>query len=103
MHAAILSSFGIPEFGEFREPQARPGFEVVRVRAAAPMRALGATLHGYTPATVPADARRAAYLRLIDWAVTGRLHVEFDTVPLREVARIWPRERSSRRKLVLLP
>ncbi|HEX3779588.1 MAG TPA: zinc-binding alcohol dehydrogenase family protein [Pseudonocardiaceae bacterium] len=67
------------------------------------LRALGATIYGYTPMNAPADTRRAAYLQLVDWAAAGDLRVDFEAVPLREVSQVWHRERSSRRKLVLVP
>lgn len=59
---------------------------------------------GHLNALVPADVRRDAYRTLVEHAVAGRIEVEVERMPLREVADAWERvQRSPHRKLVLVP
>lgn len=59
---------------------------------------------GYLNFLVPADVRRDAYRALLEQAAAGRIRVEVERVPLRDVADAWARvQGSAHRKLVLVP
>ncbi|MGF0310401.1 quinone oxidoreductase family protein [Rhodococcus sp. IEGM1428] len=67
------------------------------------MRSLGASIVGFMPMHYGPDATSQAYRTLTDWAVTGQLAVEYENVPLAEVASAWERAPRTRHKLVLVP
>lgn len=59
---------------------------------------------GYLNFLVPADVRRDAYVRLTEHALAGRIAVDVERVPLREVADAWARQQAGvHAKLVLVP
>lgn len=59
---------------------------------------------GYLNALAPPEVRRAAYRTLVEHAVGGRIAVEVERIPLRDVADAWARTASGAgRKLVLVP
>ncbi|HMJ02694.1 MAG TPA: zinc-binding alcohol dehydrogenase family protein [Conexibacter sp.] len=61
-------------------------------------------LLGYSNFNVPAEVRREAYATLVEHAAAGRIALELERVPLRDVADAWARVQSgARRKLVLVP
>jgi NADPH:quinone reductase-like Zn-dependent oxidoreductase len=61
-------------------------------------------LLGYSNFNVPADVKRAAYATLVEHALAGRIEIEVERLPLREIADAWARvQTGARRKLVLVP
>jgi NADPH2:quinone reductase len=59
---------------------------------------------GYSNFLVPWEDQAAAYRKLIDFAVSGQLKVEFEVLPLEAAAEAWKLQTSSpHRKLVLSP
>ena len=59
---------------------------------------------GYLNFNVPGDVLRDGYRTLVEHAVAGRLAIEVERVPLRDVADAWARvQAGARRKLVLVP
>ena len=59
---------------------------------------------GYTGFLVPWEDQAAAYRKLIDYAASGQLKVEFEVLPLEAAPEAWKRQASSpHRKLVLSP
>lgn len=72
--------------------------------ASVPIRGRHLDIRGYMNFSVPADVRRDAYRALVEHATAGRIEVEVERVPLRDVADAWERvQRSAHRKLVLVP
>jgi len=72
--------------------------------ASVPIRGRHLDIRGYMNFSVPADVRRDAYRALVEHAAAGRIEVEVERVPLRDVADAWERvQRSAHRKLVLVP
>ncbi|QIH99147.1 zinc-binding dehydrogenase [Rhodococcoides fascians A21d2] len=67
------------------------------------LRSLGASIVGFMPMHYGPDATSQAYRTLTDWAVSGRIAVEYENVPLAEVASAWERAPRTRHKLVLVP
>ncbi|WP_128644662.1 zinc-binding dehydrogenase [Rhodococcus sp. BS-15] len=67
------------------------------------LRSLGATIVGFMPLHYGPDATSQAYRTLTDWVAAGKITVEFESVPLAEVADAWERAPHTRHKLVLLP
>lgn len=59
---------------------------------------------GYTTATATWHERAGAYAALIEHAAAGRIVVDVERIPLRDVAVAWERQAShAHRKLVLVP
>src|SRR6266550_6832685 len=59
---------------------------------------------GYTTFVVPWEEQAAAYRKLIDYATTGEIKVEFEILPLDAAPDAWQQQASSpHRKLVLSP
>jgi NADPH:quinone reductase len=59
---------------------------------------------GHANQMVTPSVRRDAYLAILEHAVAGRLTVDFDVIPLDEVARAWERQAASpHRKIVVRP
>ena len=59
---------------------------------------------GYTSFLVPWEEQAAAYRRLVDYAIAGKIQVDVEVLPLEAVADAWKRQASSpHRKLVLSP
>jgi NADPH2:quinone reductase len=59
---------------------------------------------GHTNFAAPADVRNDAYLRMVRHAAASELTVDYEQVPLEQVAEAWQRQESSPgRKLVLSP
>jgi len=72
--------------------------------SSAAIRGKALAILGHTNGRVPREVRRAAYTRMIEDAVAGRLTVDLETVPLDKVAEAWERQRRSPgRKLVIVP
>lgn len=67
------------------------------------LRSLGATVVGFMPLHYGPEATAQAYRTLTDWAVAGRITVEYENVPLAEVASAWKRAPLTRHKLILVP
>jgi NADPH2:quinone reductase len=62
------------------------------------------SLLGHTNFAAPADVRDDAYLRMVRHAAAGELTVDYELIPLDQVADAWQRQESSPgRKLVLSP
>ena len=64
--------------------------------AAGPLRMRQIAVMGYANAHVPDDAKRDAYLRILDHATAGRLKLEIVVSPLAEIDEIWRRQRESK-------
>ena len=59
---------------------------------------------GHANRMTPPSVRRDAYLALLEEATAGRLRVDFEVLPLGEVARAWERQAASpHRKIVVRP
>src|SRR6202011_5546940 len=59
---------------------------------------------GYTSFLVPWEDQAAAYRTLVDYAVSGKLKVQFEVLPLEAAPDAWRQQASSpHRKLVLSP
>ncbi len=59
---------------------------------------------GYANYHVPAEARHAAYRRLIEFATAGQLQVDVERVALRDIEAAWERQQAGpSRKLVVIP
>ncbi|KQU56221.1 hypothetical protein ASG84_20900 [Rhodococcus sp. Leaf278] len=67
------------------------------------MRSLGASILGFMPLHYGQGATSQAYRTLTGWAVAGRIAVEYENMPLAEVANAWERAPRTRHKLVLVP
>ncbi|OZD07273.1 hypothetical protein CH275_09010 [Rhodococcus sp. 06-235-1A] len=67
------------------------------------MRSLGASVHGFMPMHYGPEATSQSYRTLTDWAAAGKITVEYENVPLAEVASAWERAPRTRHKLVLVP
>jgi NADPH:quinone reductase-like Zn-dependent oxidoreductase len=69
-----------------------------------PVRGKLLDIRGYLNFRVPAEVQREAYRALTEHAAAGRIAVDVEQVPLRDVADAWARQRSGAgRKLVLVP
>jgi NADPH:quinone reductase-like Zn-dependent oxidoreductase len=69
--------------------------------AVAPLRAVGASIIGFTPAHYGLAAMRSAYATLTQLTLEGTLIVETTTAPLRAVEDVWRAHRDARAKVVL--
>jgi NADPH:quinone reductase len=59
---------------------------------------------GHTNGAAPADVRRDAYLRMVRHAAAGELTLNYELLPLAQVAEAWERQEASPHvKLVLSP
>jgi NADPH:quinone reductase len=59
---------------------------------------------GHTNFAAPVEVRNEAYLRMVRHAAAGELTVDFELVPLEQIAEAWERQAASPgRKLVLSP
>jgi NADPH:quinone reductase-like Zn-dependent oxidoreductase len=59
---------------------------------------------GHANAMTPGDVKRDAYLTLLEHAKAGRLAVDFEVMPLEEIAPAWELQTTSpHRKIVLRP
>jgi NADPH:quinone reductase-like Zn-dependent oxidoreductase len=59
---------------------------------------------GHANAMTPVDVKRDAYLTLLEHAKAGRLAVDFEVMPLEEIAEAWELQATSpHRKLVVQP
>jgi NADPH:quinone reductase-like Zn-dependent oxidoreductase len=68
------------------------------------LRGLYLSILGYTSFLVPWEDQAAAYRKLIDYAASGQLKVEFEVLPLEAAPEAWKRQATSpHRKLVLSP
>ncbi len=67
------------------------------------LRSLGATVTGFMPLHHGPEAMRRAYSQLIEWADRGELIVDYELVPMADVATAWERSATVRHKLVLVP
>jgi NADPH2:quinone reductase len=72
--------------------------------ASAPVRGKQLDIRGYLNFLVPRELQRETYRTLAEHALAGRISVDVERIPLREVAQAWARQREgARRKLVLVP
>jgi hypothetical protein len=69
--------------------------------ALAPLRAVGASIIGFTPAHYGLAAMRSAYATLTQLTLEGTLIVETTTAPLRAVEDVWRTHLDARSKVVL--
>jgi NADPH2:quinone reductase len=69
--------------------------------AVAPLRAVGASIIGFTPAHYGLAAMRSAYATLTQLTLEGTLIVETTTAPLRAVEDVWRTHLDARSKVVL--
>ena len=69
--------------------------------ALAPLRAVGASIIGFTPAHYGLDAMRSAYATLTQLTLEGTLIVETTKAPLRAVEDVWRAHGNARSKVVL--
>lgn len=61
-------------------------------------------IRGFALAAVPQDVKASAYALMAAHATEGRLAVDFDTMPLNDVASAWERQAGHpHKKLVLVP
>lgn len=67
------------------------------------MRSLGASVHGFMPIHHGPEALAQSYRVLTELVEAGRITVEYEDVPLADVARAWDRAPRARHKLVLVP
>jgi NADPH2:quinone reductase len=59
---------------------------------------------GHANALTPPDLKQAAFRAMCDHAAAGRLTVEYEELPLDDVAEAWERQASSPHvKLILVP
>lgn len=71
---------------------------------AVPIRARGITLIGHSNFDVPHAVRQDTYHSLLEHAHAGRLALDVEVLPLRDVAHAWERQRGGPgAKLVLVP
>ncbi|WP_081706483.1 zinc-binding dehydrogenase [Nocardia sp. CNY236] len=89
-----------------------PGVRLVQVgesagaTAALPaqlLRSVGASVTGFMPVHHGPEAMMRAYRQLVVWADRGDLTVDYELVPLADVAAAWERSAAARHKLVLVP
>ena len=64
-----------------------PPFEDLRKR--------GASLIGMSSGWTPMARKREVYAEVLDAAVTGQINVDFEVVPLADVASAWERQQGS--------
>lgn len=87
-----------------------PGARIVNVGRAAGERAtlsqallMGRSLLTYGNRAAPAEAKRAAYLEMLEHVAAGRLSADFELMPLADFDEAWRRQAAHpRRKLVLV-
>jgi NADPH:quinone reductase len=92
-----MSPFGrFVQLGQSAGPEAVVKSGVVRGRYL--------SILGYGSFLVPWEDQAAAYRKLIDYAASGQLTVEFEVLPLEAAPEAWKRQATSpHRKLVLSP
>ena len=92
-----LSPFGrFVQLGAAAGPEAVVNSGIVRGRYL--------SILGYNSFAVPWEEQAAAYRKLLDYVVAGKLKVEFEVLPLEAAPEAWKRQASSpHRKLVLSP
>jgi len=92
-----LSAFGrFVQLGASAGPEAVVNSGIVRGRYL--------SILGYNSFAVPWEEQAAAYRKLVDFVVAGKLKVEFEVLPLEAAPEAWKRQASSpHRKLVLSP
>src|SRR6202165_165611 len=92
-----LSAFGrFVQLGASAGPEAVVNSGIVRGRYL--------SILGYNSFAVPWEEQAAAYRKLVDYVVAGKLKVEFEVLPLEAAPEAWQRQASSpHRKLVLSP
>src|ERR1700674_1552168 len=92
-----LSAFGrFVQLGASAGPEAVVNSGIVRGRYL--------SILGYNSFAVPWEEQAAAYRKLVDYVVAGKLKVEFEVLPLEAAPEAWKRQASSpHRKLVLSP
>ena len=111
LHVVIDPVWGVPggaaleamsPFGRFVQLGASAAQEAV-VKSGV-LRGRYLSILGYTTFLVPWEEQAAAYRKLIDYAASGRLKVEFEILPLEAAPEAWKQQASSpHRKLVLSP
>ncbi|MFE1591538.1 zinc-binding alcohol dehydrogenase family protein [Nocardia sp. NPDC058705] len=67
------------------------------------LRSLGASVTGFMPLHHGPEAMIRAYRQLIEWVEGAHLTVDYELVPLADVAAAWERSAVVRHKLVLVP
>ncbi|MFF2083737.1 zinc-binding alcohol dehydrogenase family protein [Nocardia sp. NPDC058176] len=73
------------------------------VLAAQRLRSLGGSVTGFMPVHHGPESMIRAYRQLVGWADRGDLIVDYEMVPLADVAAAWERSATVRHKLVLAP
>jgi NADPH:quinone reductase len=111
LHVVIDPLWGVPgvaaleamtPMGRFVQVGAAAGQEAVVKSGVVRGRYL--SILGYTGFVLPWEEQAGAYRTLIDYAVAGKLKVEFEILPLEAVADAWKQQAASpHRKLVLSP
>lgn len=70
----------------------------------APIRGKMLQIMGHANFAAPPEVKRAAYLRMAELAIAGRLRVEVERMPLADVRAAWERlAEGAHRKIVLVP
>ena len=69
------------------------------------LRSVSLDIRGFSVAHPPIELRREAYARLCEHAAAGDIQVEYEAVPLDDIAEAWERQQqpSGGPKLVLIP
>ncbi|MGY0502326.1 quinone oxidoreductase family protein [Nocardia sp. FBN12] len=67
------------------------------------LRSLGASVTGFMPVHHGPEAMMRAYRQLIEWVDRRDLIVDYELVPLADVAAAWERSATVRHKMVLVP
>lgn len=98
--AAALGALGVRgrliQIGQSAGAEATIPSSVIRGRIA--------EIRGHTNFLAPDDVRRDAYRTMAEHAAAGRITVDVERFPLRDVERAWERQRAgAHRKLVLVP
>ena len=68
------------------------------------MRGKALQILGHANAITPPEVKHAAFRAMCDHAAAGRLTVEYEEIPLDDVAEAWERQAASPHvKLILVP
>ena len=108
MDGAVVHTFGQPpRCEEFPEPAAGEGEAIVQVRAAglpaAVLRSSGLEIYGSGAGTVPLDRIMEAVPQFMGWAVSAKLRIATEQVPLNNIEDAWQRPATGGRRLVIIP
>lgn len=67
------------------------------------IRFLGISILGHNSMLPPREIVADAYQRIVEHAIQGDLNIDYQEMPLDEIARAWEESSSTHRKLVLIP